>query len=58
MELAFDPHIPTRGNGEDEEESDEQERFQIVGRNPFGGEDHRADKLALRGSKPGSNDNP
>jgi len=57
MEHTFNPHIPTGGNSEDKQESDEQERFHIVSGNAFCGENHRADKLALGGSKPGPDDN-
>lgn len=54
--LAFSPDIPTGSQGKDEKKTDEQERLEVVGRDALGREDHGSNKLTLRSSKTGAQD--
>ena len=51
------PDIGARCDGEDEQEADEQEAFEVVGRDALGGENHRANKLALCRTETSAEDN-
>ena len=48
---TFYPNVPASSNGKDQEETYEQERLEVVGRDAFRGEDHGSDELALRSTK-------
>jgi len=50
-ELTFRPNIPAGRDGEDEQETDEEERLHIVCRDTFSREDHGSNKLTLSCSK-------
>lgn len=53
-ELTLDPNVSTRGKRKDEEEPNEQERFEVVGRDRLGREDHSPDQLSLTGPESGA----
>ena len=53
-ELTLDPNVSTRDKRKDEEEPNEQERFEVVGRDRLGREDHSPDQLSLTSAKSGA----
>ncbi len=55
--VSADPDVGRGGDGEDEEEGDEEERLDVVGRDAaFVREDHQADQLPLRSAEAGAQD--
>ncbi|KAH3685621.1 hypothetical protein WICPIJ_003421 [Wickerhamomyces pijperi] len=54
---TFDPDVPGGSNGEDQEETNEEERFGVTDRDTFSRENHNTDKRTLGGFKPSLTDN-
>ena len=48
VHCAVDPDVAGRGNGEDKQEEDEEEGFQVVGRHAFHAEQNCAQQFALQ----------
>lgn len=54
--LTLDPNVPAGSDSKDEQETDEQERLEVVCGNTLSGENHGADKFALSCSEPSAED--